>query len=79
MAPIFLLHYIQAPLSSSLQAMGKAKDSMCGTIIGVSFKLITLVILCNLKIGLWGLVLSTSINVIVVTMYDFIKVKSSLK
>ena len=78
MAPIFLLHYIQTPLSSSLQAMGRAKDSMCGTIMGVSIKLITVVIFCNLKIGLWGLILSTSINVIVVTIYDFLKVKSAL-
>ena len=41
--------------------------------------LITLVIFCNLKIGLWGLILSTSINVIIVTMYDFIKINSALK
>ena len=52
MAPICLLYYFQAPLSSSLQAMGKAKDSLKGTIIGVSVKLIILAIGCNLKIGL---------------------------
>ena len=79
MAPVFLLHYIQAPLSSSLQAMGKARDSMFGTILGVSSKLITLIIGCNLKIGLWGLILSTCVNIIVVTMYDFLKVKKALK
>ena len=78
MAPIFLLHYVQAPLSSSLQAMGKAKDSMFGTILGVSFKLITLIIGCNLKIGLWGLIISTCINIIVVTIYDYLKVKKAL-
>ena len=78
MAPIFLLHYIQAPLSSSLQAMGKAKDSMFGTILGVCSKLITLTIGCNMKIGLWGLVLSTCINIVVVTIYDYIKVKKQL-
>ena len=79
MAPVFLLHYIQAPLSSSLQAMGKARDSMFGTILGVSSKLITLIIGCNLKIGLWGLILSTCVNILVVTMYDFLKVKKALK
>ena len=79
MAPIFLLHYFQAPLSSSLQAMGKAKDSMFGTILGVSVKLITLVITCNLRIGMWGLIASTCANIIVVTMYDYIKVKSNVK
>lgn len=79
MAPIFLLHYFQAPLSSSLQAMGKAKDSMFGTILGVSVKLITLIITCNLRIGMWGLIVSTCINIIVVTIYDYRKVIRSLK
>lgn len=79
MAPVFLLHYFQAPLSSSLQAMGKAKESMKGTILGVSTKIIALLIGCNLKIGLWGLIISTCINIIVVTIYDYIKVKKTLK
>lgn len=79
MAPIFLLHYFQAPLSSSLQAMGKAKDSMFGTILGVSVKLITLIIGCNLKIGMLGLVASTCANIIVVTIYDYSKVRKALK
>lgn len=79
MAPIFLLHYFQAPLSSSLQAMGKAKDSMFGTILGVSVKLITLIISCNLKIGMWGLIISTCVNIIVVTIYDYRKVRHALK
>lgn len=79
MAPICLLYYFQSPLSSSLQAMGKAKDSMTGTILGVSIKLITLIIGCNLKIGLWGLIISTCSNIIVVTIYDYLKVKKHLK
>ena len=79
MAPICLLYYFQAPLSSSLQAMGKAKDSMKGTILGVMTKLLTLTILSNLKIGLWGLIISTSINIVLVTIYDYIRVKKYLK
>lgn len=79
MAPIFLLHYFQSPLSSSLQAMGKAKDSMFGTILGVSVKLITLIIGCNLKIGMWGLIASTCANIIVVTIYDYSKVIRALR
>ena len=59
--------------------MGKAKDSMFGTILGVSVKLITLIISCNLKIGMWGLIISTCVNIIVVTIYDYSKVKKALK
>ena len=79
MAPICLLYYFQAPLSSSLQAMGKAKDSLKGTIIVVSVKLIIRAIGSNLKIGLWGLVISTCANIIVVTIYDLRRVKKYLK
>ena len=79
MAPICFLYYFQTPLSSSLQAMGKAKDSMIGTILGVSIKTITLIIGCNLKIGLWGLILSICINIVIVTLYDYSRVKKHLK
>lgn len=79
MAPICLLYYFQTPLSSSLQAMGYSKESMKGTILGVSVKLITLIIGCNLKIGMWSLVVSTSINIIIVTIYDYLKVIKHLK
>ena len=70
MAPIFLLHYIQSPISSSLQAMGNAKISMKGTLYGMILRTITLFVGSNLKIGLWGLVMATSINIIFVTCYD---------
>lgn len=79
LAPICLLYYFQTPLSSSLQAMGYSKDSLKGTLLGVSTKIITLIIGCNLKIGLWGLIISTSINIIIVTLYDYAKIKKYLK
>ena len=74
LAPICLLHYIQSPISSSLQAMGKAKQAMYGTIIGMLVRTAILIIGCNLKIGLWGLILATSANIIVVTIFDIYKV-----
>lgn len=77
MAPIFLLLYIQSPLSSSLQAMGLSKESMKGTILGVSIKIISLIILCNLNIGLSSLAIATCLNIITVTIYDYIKFKKN--
>lgn len=79
MAPICLLYYFETPLSASLQAMGYSKDSLLGTIIGVSTKLISLVIFSNLKIGLWSLIISNSLNIILVTTFDYLKVKKYLK
>lgn len=79
MAPIFLLHYIQSPISSSLQAMGKAKISMKGTLYGMILRTSCLFIGCYMKIGLWGLVIATSINIIFVTCYDGYNVYKILK
>lgn len=78
LAPICILHYIQAPLSSSLQAMGKAKDAMYGTIIGIIVRTSLLFILSLSKIGMWGLVISTGINIIFVTLFDLSRVKKHL-
>lgn len=78
LAPICLLHYIQSPISSSLQSMGKAKDSMFGTLFGMIIRTIVLIIGCNIKIGVWGLVFATSINIIFVTIHNLLKVKKYL-
>ena len=51
LAPICLLHYIQAPLASTLQAMGKAKDALKGTIVGIILRASSLFIFSSLKIG----------------------------
>lgn len=79
LAPICLLHYIQAPLSSTLQAMGKAKDALKGTLVGIILRTSTLFIFSSLKIGMWGLVIATSINIIYVTIYDASRIKKYLK
>lgn len=79
LAPICLLHYIQAPITSSLQAMGKAKDGMKGTLIGMVIRTIILALLCSIKIGLWGLIVAIIFNIIFVTVYDYKKVKKYLK
>lgn len=75
LAPICILQYIQAPLASSLQAMGKAKDAMMSSVIGVIIRTTLLMIGCNIKIGMWGLVIATSINIIFVTIHQIKKVR----
>ena len=78
-APICLLHYIQSPISSSLQAMGSAKISMLGTLFGMILRTITLFIASFFKIGLWSLLVATSINIMFVTLFDLYNVKRILK
>ena len=79
MSIVCLLHYIQSPISSSLQAMGCAKDSMMGTLFGMILRSIVLIIGCSIHIGMWGLIIATSVNIIFVTVYDYFKVKKHLK
>jgi len=69
LAPIFILYYIQIPLTSSLQAMGKAKAAMNGTLQGIIIKTIILYVFSSFKIGLWGLIIASSINIIYVTIH----------
>ena len=78
-APFFLLHYIQAPLTSCMQGIGKAKEAMYGTLIGSLLKTIFLIILSFIKIGLWGLVISSITNIIYVTIHHYYHVQKSLK
>lgn len=78
-APFFLMHYIQAPLTSSLSGMGKADTAMRGTLYGGIIKIIILVILSLLKIGIWSLIISTIANIFIVTIHHIYYVKKILK
>ena len=79
LAPICILQYIQAPLSACLDAMGLTKLGLKATIIGTLIRTIFLLIFSLLKIGMWGLIFSTSLNVIFTTFYNLYQVKTSLK
>lgn len=79
LAPICLLQYIQSPIASSLQAMGKAKVSFTATILGIIIRLLVLIIFSYLKIGLWGLVIATSAGIIITTFYEAKKLHSILR
>lgn len=79
LAPIFFIQYLQGPISSSLQAMGKAKVSMNATLMGTFIRLSALLIFCFLKIGMFPILIATSLSIIVTTIYEAKKLKSFLK
>ena len=79
LAPFCLLQYIQAPLSFSLDAIGKSVDNMKATLYGTLIRIIFLFLLAFLNIGIWCLIISTSINICVVTLYDIKRIKKHLK
>lgn len=78
-APIFLLYYLQTPLTACLQAMGKAKEAMYGTIIGSVIRTLILFIVSYLKVGLWGLIFATCSNIIYITIHHIYYVNKFLK
>ena len=79
LAPICLLQYIESPLSASLIAMGKSKDQMMATLLGISSRIILLFILSNFKIGIYGLIIAIGANIIIESLYEIIKVRNILK
>jgi stage V sporulation protein B len=78
-APFFILHYIQSPLTSALQAMNKAKTAMNGTLIGSVIRTILLFIISYLKVGLWGLVIASISNIVYITLHHIYYVRKYLK
>ena len=79
LAPIALLHYIQSPLTATLQAMGKAKEAMNGTLGGTIIRTISLLAFSLLHIGMWGLIIAVSLNIIYVTLHQMNEIKKTLK
>ena len=76
-APFFLLHYIQGPLTSYLQATNMANIAMKGTFLGSIIKNILLIIL-PIFIGIWGFIIASIINIFYVTIQHIYYTKKSL-
>lgn len=68
--PIFFFYYLEAPLLSSLQALNKAKLQLKISIINFFIRTIILGILTSLSIGMYGLLISLSLNIIFTVIYS---------
>lgn len=75
LAPFFVLFYLEAPLMSTLQAMGEAKATMKITLIGEIIKLTSLTIFCFCRLGIQSLVYAEIINIIIVVLLNIKKIK----
>ena len=62
-APFFLLHYIQGPLTSYLQAVDRSREAMYGTLVGAIIKNVLLLIL-PFFMGIWGFIIASLINIL---------------
>lgn len=69
LAPITILQYLQSPLSFSLEAIGKSKINLKSSLISTISRTIFLIILTNLNLGIYSLIISISINIVLTTLY----------
>ena len=67
LAPFFTLFYLESIFYSILQASGYAKKGMIISFIGVLIKLISMSILCFIKIGVYSLIIAEIINIITIS------------
>ena len=78
LGPVFVLFYIEGPLTSTLQAINKAKDTFKITTIGILIKLLFISLLSYLKCGIYALIISEIINIFVVVILSANKVRKEL-
>jgi len=79
LAPFFVLFYLEAPLSSALQAMDDAVSTMKISLYGILLKLFIMSILSLCHIGIYSLVISEIVNIIFVVYLNFKAIKKRLK
>lgn len=77
LAPIFLLLYIQGPLTSVMQAINLSKKAMVGSLGGILIRTILLFILSLFKIGLWGLIIAITFNILYTTLHHILCIKKA--
>lgn len=79
LCPFFILYYLEAPLSIVLTAFNKTKIVMRTTTIGIVFKLITLSILCFCNIGIYALIISEIVDILIVVLLNYKETQKILK
>jgi len=75
LSPFFILYYLEAPLSTILIGMNKVKRCTLISTSGILIKLISLTILGLLNFKIYSLIIAEIINIIYVTLYNYLTVK----
>ena len=68
LAPFFVLFYLEGPLQSVLQGIGKAKTTIIITMVAVITKLVTMSILSLCHIGMYSLVIAEIIDIFIIVI-----------
>lgn len=77
--PFFIILYLQYPIENTLQAFNKSKKIMINNLIGTITKLLSIIIFSFFRIGLYNLIISIIINILITTILDIFALKKELK
>lgn len=78
LSPFFILYYLESPLCSILTGLNKIKSCTLISTTGIILKLIIMIILGLLNFKIYALIISEIINIIYVTLLDYIVLKKEL-
>ena len=70
LAPFFVLFYLEAPLISTMQGIGKANISFRISFLAIVIKLLVMSLLCLCKFGLYSLVIAEIVDIMVVVLLE---------
>lgn len=79
MAFFFSVFYMEAPINSTLQALGKNAFLMRTTLYGTIIRLLCLFVFAYLRLGMFALILAEIINVFVCVLINYTKLMYILK
>lgn len=78
LSPFIILFYIQYPLANALQALGRSKTSLKISIISSIIRITSLTIFSLFKLGMYSLILSLILNLIITTYMYYYEIKKIL-
>ena len=78
LGPVFVLFYLEGPLTSTLQAIGKSSQTFKISTIGIILKLSLMSLFAFLKLGIYSLIYAEIINIFIVVALSSWKVKKEL-
>lgn len=78
LAPFFILFYLESPLASTLTGINKVKSCTIISTTGILIKLIFIIILGLLNFKIYSLIIAEIINIIYVTVFNFLTLKKEL-
>src|SRR5690606_26398411 len=73
LAPLFFLHYFDAPLHAILLGLGKANASMWNYIVATAFKALALFVLGS-EFGIAGIAYGIGFGMVVLTALNFMSI-----